>query len=222
VADANRLTDKQLEILHDHYKETFARIQQLESSRDRLLVYVIGLFALLGIEIIYPTVIGGILGKFTFAGGELDLRALPLPVLLNASWILSAAISLKYCQTTISVSRQYPYLHKLEETISAQLGGGIIYHREGKIYFTEYPFLLDVAWLVYGVLFPFLVIISAFYLAREEANVLLYPELHKLLDLIFALAIIFFFFSYRIQPSIWHKVQRWRSSKQKSTQKQTS
>ncbi len=83
------MTDKQLEVLHDHYKETFARLREAEASRDRLFLWVIGLFALLSLEVGYPVAIGGSFVKLTIAGGELNLQALPLPALLNATWVLT-------------------------------------------------------------------------------------------------------------------------------------
>ena len=96
---------KQLEILHDHYKETFARLRETEASRDQLFLWVIGLFALLSLEIGYPAAIGGSLGKLSIAGGELNLQALPLPALLNVTWVLTLAIGLRYCQTSVLVNR---------------------------------------------------------------------------------------------------------------------
>ena len=61
MSDGNELTEKQLDILHDHYKETFARMREVEAKRDRLFLGVIGLFALLSLEIGYPAAVGGTL-----------------------------------------------------------------------------------------------------------------------------------------------------------------
>src|SRR5207249_5794972 len=124
------LTDKQLDILNDHYKDTFTRLRESEQARDRLFLSLIGLFALLILEVGYPAAVGGSLGKMSILGGELNLQALPLPALLNASWVLTLVIGLQYCQATVRVNRQYPYLHTLEETISPALGGGDLYQRE--------------------------------------------------------------------------------------------
>src|SRR2546428_9720906 len=101
-----RCRDKQLEILNDHYKETFARLRAAEALRDRLFLWMIGLFALLILEIGYPAAVGGALKKLSIAGGELDLQALPLPALLNATWVLTLTIGLRYCQTSVLGNRQ--------------------------------------------------------------------------------------------------------------------
>ncbi len=42
------MTEKHLEVLHDHYKETFSQIREREKLRDQLLLALIGLFELRG------------------------------------------------------------------------------------------------------------------------------------------------------------------------------
>lgn len=205
------LTDVQLNVLHDHYKETFARLKEMEGKRDRLFLGVIGLFALLCLEIGYPADVGGTLGQVTIWGGELNLQSLPLPALLNVTWVLLLAIGLRYCQVTVHVNRQYPYLHLLEEKISPRIGGGNLYRREGKVYLTEYPLLLDVAWFAYGFLFPLIVILAASALIAWEFSRLPYPIYHLIFDAFVGGALILFFILYRIQPTIASGWRRWRS-----------
>lgn len=216
VATERQLTDKQLEILHDHYKETFARLREVETLRNRLFLGVIGLFALLILEIGYPAAVGGTLGKISIAGGELNLQALPLPALLNATWVLTLTISLRYCQASVLVNRQYPYLHMLEETISPEVGGGDLYQREGKVYLRGYPLLLDVAWLAYGILFPLIVMLAAIGLVIWELNWVLYPFYHKLFDALFAVALVCFFFLYQMQPALASLLRKWQSERNTS------
>ena len=213
-----QLTDKQLELLHDHYKETFARLRDAEALRDRLFLWVIGLFALLILEIGYPAAVGAV-GKLSIAGGEFNLQVLPLPALLNATWVLTLAIGLRYCQTSVLVNRQYPYLHTLEEAISPEVGGGDLYQREGKVYLREYPLLLDVAWFAYGILFPFIVMFATFGLAIWELTWVLYPLYHIFFDAFIAGALICFFFLYRVQPAL---ASRWRKWQMRSRNKQNS
>lgn len=207
------LTDKQLDVLNDHYKDTFTRLRENEQARDRLFLWLIGLFALLILEIGYPAAVGGSLGKVSIAGGELNLQALPLPALLNASWVLTLVIGLQYCQATVRVNRQYPYLHTLEETISSTLGGGDLYRREGKVYLREYPLLLDVAWFAYGILFPFIVMGAALWLVYSEWFGLPYPLPHLIVDALAALTLIGVFFLYRVQPAIGAKLKNWRQQR---------
>ena len=216
VADEKRFTDKQLDILHDHYKETFTRIREGVSSRDRLFLWIIGLFALLSLEIGYPAAIGGTLGKLSIAGGEINLQALPLPALLNITWVLTLVMGLRYCQTVVWVDRQYPYLHLLEEVLSPELGGGKLYQREGKVYLSEYPLLLDVAWFAYGILFPLILMVATVGLIMWEISRVEYPLLHILLDTLIAYAIITVFILYRVQPAIASWLQKRRAHPRRS------
>lgn len=207
-----KLTDKQLDILHDHYKETFARMREAEGIRDKLFLWVIGLFALLSLEIGYPAAVGGVLGTLTIAGGELQLQALPLPALLNITWVLTLTIGLRYCQMAVFVNRQYPYLHYLEARISPAVGGEDLYHREGKVYLREYPLLLNVAWIAYGVLFPLIIMCATVALLSLELSQLPYPRYHLYFDVFIGGALIFFYFAYRVEPtisSIIRKVRTW-------------
>lgn len=215
MTTGRQLTDKQLEILHDHYKETFARLREAEASRDRLFVWVIGLFALLILEIGYPAAIGGTLGKLSVVGGEFNLQALPLPALLNVTWVLTLTIGLRYCQISVLVNRQYPYLHTLEKTISPNVGGGDLYQREGRVYLREYPLLLDVAWFAYCILFPLIVIFATLGLAIWEITRVSYPFYHKLFDALVASALIYFFFLYRMQPALASRWRKWQMRSRK-------
>lgn len=216
------LTDKQLDVLHDHYKETFARIHEEEKSRDRHFLALIGLFALLCLEIGYPAALGGSLGTAHILGGELHLDALPLPALLNLTWTLTLVITLKYCRITVWVSRQYPYLHALEEHISGEMGGGNLYRREGKVYLTDYPLLLDVSWFIYSVLFSLIIIGATILLAVWEWQGLEYPALHRFFDVVIAITIIGIMLLYRVEPYIASKSKRWRSFKTRKQEKQSS
>lgn len=219
---AKQLTDKQLDILHDHYKETFTRLREAETLRDRLFVWLIGLFALLILEIGYPAAVGDALGTFTIGGGELNLQALPLPALLNATWVLTLTIGLRYCQITVLVQRQYPYLHALEEAISPCVGGGDLYQREGKVYLREYPLLLNVAWFAYCLLFPLIIIFATIGLIIWETTQVPYPLYHKLFDVFIAFALICFFFLYRIQPTLASNWKKWRKIRRANQSKNLS
>lgn len=214
------LTDKQLEILHDHYKESFARIREEEKSRDRHFLALIGLFALLCLEIGYPASLEGSLGTANILGSELHLNDLPFPALLNLTWVLTLVIALKYCRITVWVGRQYPYLHYLEERISGEVGGGNLYRREGKVYLTDYPLLLDVSWAAYSVFFPLLIMVAAIWLVIWEWQHLDYHLLHRLIDLFMAVAIVVSLLLYRVEPYVTSKSERWRKLKTRKKDKQ--
>jgi hypothetical protein len=202
--------DKRLDILNDHYKDTFTRLREHEQARDRLFLWVIGVFALLILEIGYPAAVGGSLPKIALPGAaEINLQALPLPALLHATWVLALVIELQYCQATVRVNRQYPYVHDLEKTISPSLGGGDLYRREGLVYLRDYPLLLNVAWIAYGFIFPAITAVAAASLAIWEWVQLPYAMIHRIIDVLLAAALIFVLFSYLVWPAIMRVQRRW-------------
>ncbi len=48
------MMEQHLDVLHNHYTESFAYIREWEKQRDRLFLVLIGLFALLFFEVQYP------------------------------------------------------------------------------------------------------------------------------------------------------------------------
>lgn len=210
MATPRVLSDKQLDIAHDHYKETFARLLNVEAQRDRLFLWLIGLFALLILEIGYPAAVGGTLGKITIAGGELNLQSLPLPALLNVTWVMTLTVGLRYCQKAVFVNRQYDYLHVLEDIIAPELGESDLYRREGAVYLRKYPELLNAAWFAYGILFPVIVMVATVGCCLSEWRGALYPFRHRLFDTIIATALIAFFFLYQTYPAIVSGLKKWR------------
>lgn len=221
ATDESSGADKRLEVLHDHYKETFARQREMEAVRDRLFLWVIGLFALLSLEIGYPAAIGASLGKIGVAGAEINLQALPLPALLNATWVLTLAIALRYCRAAIHIDRQYDYIHMLErnispilrdsqrkagETVPPPLLDEDIYQREGTVYLRGYPLLLNVAWIAYVIIFPIILLVATSSLVAWEWRRLPYPILNRAFDTGIAVALIAFLLLYRVLP---YTIERW-------------
>jgi hypothetical protein len=62
---------------------------------------------------------------------EVAVIRLTHAALIDLTWVLALAIVLRYCRTAIWVTRQYHYVHMLEDIISPLLGGDNIYRREG-------------------------------------------------------------------------------------------
>src|SRR5215210_6052030 len=62
-----------IEVLHDHYKESFSYIRERERERDRLFLILIALFALLALEIQYPINFRSAVGTLRFLGIELNV-----------------------------------------------------------------------------------------------------------------------------------------------------
>lgn len=189
-----------LEILHDHYKESFSYIRERERERDRLFLILIALFALLALEIQYPINFRGAVGTLSFLGIELNVDALPLPAFLTATWVTVLVITLRYCQASTNVERQYDYLHMLEDKISAELKDDELYRREGRAYKSEYPLFSWWAGRFYRVILPVIAIIATGVLIYQEWARLEYSLLGKIIDLVSASGVLVSFALYRIVP----------------------
>lgn len=201
-------SDSSLTILHDHYKETFARIRELEKTRDRHFLIVIALYGFLALQIAYPAEFSGSVDTITLLGTQLKLGSLPLAALLSATWVFTFAIGLRYCQGSLAIDRQYPYLHELERTISPLVGGGNLYQREGEVYLNKYPLMLNGAWFAYVVLFPLLLLTATVTFVVAEWLRLDRPWPHSLFDSGIGLILICFFYLYRFEPYVRERIHR--------------
>jgi hypothetical protein len=152
------------------------------------------------LEIQYPVDAKGALGSIMIFGNTINLRALPLALLLSASWVLVAATALKYCQLAKSVERQYPFLHLLENRMSDGLGDDDIYRREGRSYLSEYPLVLKWATFCYTILVPVALIVGTIYLYSVEVRSLPYPVPFEVFDGLFVSMIVISLCLYRIVP----------------------
>lgn len=216
--DNDRISlDKRIDVLHDHFKETFGRQREVERSRDRHFLWVIVLFAVLSVAIAYPAQFTGSMQTVSLLGVDISLVQLPLAALVNALWVLTFAVTLRYCQVSIFIDRQYAYIHSLEEEISPLVGGGDLYRREGDVYLRGYPLLFNAAFYAYTVIFPIVLIASATSLWLWECNQLSTHWLHKSLDLLLSVSIIAVLFLYRMQPylagkfrQLWNRVAKGR------------
>ncbi len=198
--------DKKLEVLHDHYKETFARIKEMEAARDRLFLWIIVLFVVLILQITYPMVVGRTIDKLTIFGAELSIKNLPLSALLSVSWVLVLVIGLRYCQSATFIVRQYPYLHHLEYSISHELGDESIYIREGRAYLKDFPAFLNVAWIFYDLFFPLIAMSATSWLTALENK---HSGYINVFDTVLSVCLFLLFFIYRIVPALvnpWKRI----------------
>ncbi len=199
------MEDAQREILHDHYKETFQYIRERETLRDRLFLVLIGLYALLAVQIQYPRKFDGTVETINLLGIQVDVSSLPLAAFLTATWVFVLAVVVRYCSTALNIERQYDYLHHVEKNMSAEFGDGL-YYREGRAYETNYPLFSWAAWKFYTLLLPILGAVATFALAREEYLHLKYDGFTRTLDICVAAALMIAFVLYHLVPS---RLQRW-------------
>lgn len=192
--------DTKLEILHDHYKESFSYIREWEEKRDRLFIFVITIIGILFLEIQYSDLFSSILGNVKLEFIELNIALMPISVFLSLTWTYLFTIILKYCQHSILIERQYDYLHHLESKISKFFGNRRIYCRESRAYLDKYPIFSELAWIYYSFLFPIIVMFSVWLAIYLEWNKISGPLYHLVYDLSLSIAVITYLIFYRFYP----------------------
>jgi len=199
------MKDSILDILHDHYKESFAFIRDREKSRNRLFLLVILLVGILFLQIQYPINFKATIGNLKLPNAGFNLDSLPLSSLLSLTWTFLFVITLQYCQQSINVERQYKYIHLLEEKISDLIGDTDVYRREGKAYMKDYPAFSNWAWIFYTFLFPLIMLISVVTLFILEFGKLNYPIYYKIYDGLVGTGVFVSLILYRIIPLFQRK-----------------
>ena len=197
-----------LATLHDHYKDTFARIKEWERQRDRAFFTVAALIGFLFLGVNYPATVKAVFTEATIANARFDPTKLPVGIFVSVGWSVLFALVLRHCQASITVERQYVYLHGLERKLATVTGDDELFQREGKAYLSGYPAFSTWAYLFYAVLFPLTVaVVSAILLVFEFVS----DErlFHPGYDVVMGLGIGVSFFLYRLWPLLIKLFKKW-------------
>ena len=155
------MEDAKLQLLHDHYKDTFFHIQEYLKLRDRLFLLILIVATLMLFQVYSPAKSGEAVSQFITK--KLELKS-PIDITFIGSIIWFALLSLvvRYFQTVVHIERQYAYIHQLEELISTEYGSKV-FTREGKSYLKDYPLFSSWAWILYTIVFPALLLLVVVY-----------------------------------------------------------
>lgn len=192
------MNDTKLNILHDHYKESFLYIRDREKQRDRLFLFIIALIGILFLEIQYAEIFPNIFKNINLKSFNLNLSTIPIFVFLSITWTYLFVLILKYCQIAIGIEKQYEYLHILEKKISNIFNDKEIYNREGRAYLKNYPIFSEFAWIFYVLVFPIIAILSTALLLYLEWNMENTIYYHLIYDSLLVLGVALSFILYRI------------------------
>lgn len=152
--------DKKLEILHDHYKDTFVHIKDYLKLRDTLLSLIFLVITLMLFQIYSPQESGEAVSQFITK--QLDLKqSIDISFIGSILWFSLLTLVVRYFQTVVHIERQYKYIHKIEEHLSSNYNSPA-FTREGKSYLSNYPLFSTWTWILYTVIFPVLLLIVVF------------------------------------------------------------
>jgi hypothetical protein len=129
---------KLVEVLSKHYSETFDQLKEVVARRDRLFLYILLVIFILLLYMSSPTVMSDWVNSF-FSSQVVGKTGTTMTPLVDVSVIgvvlLLGLLSFShtYFQTVLHVERQYAYVYKLEEQLSAFFNNQA-FIREGKHY----------------------------------------------------------------------------------------
>jgi len=129
--------NKKIELLCDHYKDTFTHIKEALKLRDKLFIGVLFLVAIFLFQLYSPKDYGDSIS--TLISTQLSTKNnIDLEFISTLLWFILLATSIKYYQTVVFIERQYDYIHSLEELISSSFDKKA-FTREGGSYLSNYP-----------------------------------------------------------------------------------
>jgi hypothetical protein len=144
--------DQRLQLIAEHYRETFGHQREYIQKRDRLFVYALLAAIALAFRASYTDqsehVLTIAIEKLLGAGVKIEAAFLDVLV-----WFVFFALVARYFQATINVERQYKYISRVEQEMTS-LYGADLFAREGKQYLTNYPLLGDWMHFIYSWVFP--------------------------------------------------------------------
>jgi len=149
--------DKKIELLCDHYKDTFLHIKDALKQRDRFFLFVVLLIVLFLFQLYSPKNFGESLSALISSQIGISNK-IDLTFVSSLLWFLLLASSIKYYQTVVFIERQYKYLHSLEDYINPFFDGKA-FIREGRSYLSNYPIFSHWSSFLYTWFYPVLLII---------------------------------------------------------------
>lgn len=143
-----------LDVLYDHYKETFSLSKEAQGRRNKSFVILCVLEAVSFLLLIRPEMAFELILKGINKDIETPLQ-LSNTIIQTLIWLLIVYVMIRYIQDMLYIERQYTYLDKLEKEISNLTISGI-FSREGENYQRNYPMVLNFIDLFYKMLMPIL------------------------------------------------------------------
>ncbi len=190
------MENEKLEILYDHYKDTYALSRETQTRRNKAFVVLCVLEAIAFLTLINEGSIFDIIRGFI--NKELEQTILlGNTILQTLLWIFIVYIMIRYVQDTLYIERHYSYLKKLEQEIS-DLFGRELFTREGKHYKENISIVIKIIEIFYKVFMPVLfLIINTVKICIEWSNMdnnILSVILDSFLYIALLLIIWFYFF----------------------------
>ncbi len=181
------LTDTKLQILAEHYKETFDFLQKNLKQINRLFLYVLCILILMLFQLYTPLEASNLISQFISSKLNMSARMNMLFV-QSIIWFGLLATTLKYFQSVVFIERQYNYIHQLEEQLSKEYEKKA-FTREGESYLKDYPAFLNWASCLYTIFFPAILLIISSSKIVSECKLLGFKQILVWFNVVFFLCI---------------------------------
>ncbi len=147
--------EKKIEILYDHYKDTFENQKVSLNKRNFYTLICLGLIALLSFQITNPeesTNISNELIRKNIGDIEINFNYINSILIFALLWIV-----IMYYQINFQIEKIYKYLQEIELDLTNEMKPFEI-SREGKTYLDHYPWLSEFVHRIYTIVFPIAII----------------------------------------------------------------
>ena len=182
--------DKKLEILNDHYKDTFNHLQEFLKTRDRLFFWVLVVITLMLYQIFLPIEAKDVIGHIITKSLNLD-NAVDASFICSVIWFSLLAIVVRYFQTVINIENKYKYIHELEDQISIYYKNKA-FIREGKTYLKDYWKFSKWIKRLYVIIFPALLLIVIAAKMHNEISISTGLSILLVFNFLVSISIVFF------------------------------
>lgn len=190
--------DTKFQILHEHYKDTFALQREYLKFRDRLFVYTLLVFVAMFILAIVPVDLSQAVSDIVKEKFKVTLN-IERDAINTMLWFALLCLVVRYFQTNIVVERQYNYIHKVEEELNSSYNPqGDMFTREGKAYLNNFQVFSSLAGYLYILIFPGLLITVTSYQLYTEIKGTASIDVSLVLDTVFWLLILVYTLVYSI------------------------
>ncbi len=145
------MNEKKLEILYDHYKDTFENQKIYLNKRNTYTLICLSLIAAFSFQIASPAEVVTIsdqLIKKSIGNVKVNFNYINNILTFGLLWVV-----VMYFQISLLIERQYSYIQNIEEKLTNELKSFSI-SREGKTYLENYPWLLFIVHRIYTIVFP--------------------------------------------------------------------
>jgi hypothetical protein len=181
--------EKKIEILYDHYKDTFENQKSSLQKRNYYTLICLGLIATLSFQMSNPdqsNVISNELIKKNIGDIKIDFSYINNVLTFALLWVV-----IMYYQINFLIEKIYKYIQDIEVNLTKEMKPFEI-SREGKTYLDHYPWLSEVVHKIYSIGFPVTLICVSIIKWSNEKNQIVepYKNGHFWFDTVFLFGII--------------------------------